>query len=145
MKRRSWIESNIIIQWKKGIEKEMEDDMKKIAGFLIDNSKKFIGSIDSVAKAVGQTSDINGWHDDAPLRDPDLTYYKAAKLSLIHSEVSEALEELRIGNPEGEEIADVIIRCLDYCYEQNIPIGDMIIEKMLGNLSRMYKHGGKKL
>jgi len=72
-------------------------------------------------------------------------------MSLIHSEVSEALEAHRIDNPSSdkinvslveEELADVIIRTLDYCENKQYKIGPAIIEKIKYNRNRTYK--GKK-
>lgn len=94
-------------------------------------------------------------------------------LALIHSELSEALEEYRLDNPpiygsqgslvctqdemeydneykdykpEGIaiELADAMIRILDYCGHAKIDIGEAILMKMRYNEARPYRHGGKK-
>lgn len=76
-------------------------------------------------------------------------------LALIHSEVSEALEEYRDGHAVGEryyradgkpegvpsELADVVIRVLDVCAGFGIDIDDVIAEKMRFNAGRPFKHG----
>lgn len=81
-------------------------------------------------------------------------------LCLVHSEVSEALEEHRAGmapyqtyyvgdskKPEGvpSELADVVIRVLDICGRWDIDIEGMVDEKLAYNATRGYKHGGKTL
>lgn len=91
-----------------------------------------------------------GWWDNH--RDiPEL-------LCLIHSEISEALEEYRNNlniynistnfltrKPEGFpiEIADTIIRILDLCGYYGIELEEAIKIKMEYNRKRPYRHGGK--
>lgn len=97
----------------------------------------------------------------------------AMKLALIHAEVSEALEALRddylpddhlyldedgdlvydesvnedgdLRKPEGvpAELADVIIRVLDYCGSRDIDIARAVREKMAYNATRPAMHGKK--
>lgn len=74
-------------------------------------------------------------------------------IALMHSELSEALEGLRHGNPKSdhintssveEELADVIIRIMDYGKSRNLDIAEAIIKKVEFNQGREYMHGGKK-
>ena len=88
----------------------------------------------------------------------------AEKLCLIHSEVSEALEEVRTGQglemyygprsrvpthnatkPEGfvVELADVCIRIFDLCGALGLDLEGAIEAKRAYNETRPYKHGGK--
>lgn len=84
---------------------------------------------------------------------PDLI---PAKLALIHSEISEALEVYRKdGIPEAyleknmgegsfeEELADAVIRIFDLCGLLNIQIGSYILKKHNYNKTRPHRHGGK--
>lgn len=78
-----------------------------------------------------------------------------AKLALIHSEVSEALEAAREGRfilyhddngkPEGmvTELADTVIRIMDTCEAMGLDLERAIAEKVDYNESRPAMHGGK--
>ena len=68
-------------------------------------------------------------------------------LVLIHSEVSEALEAYRKDDRDlyREELADVFIRLLDACQGYGIDLEKEVIRKHKINISRPYKHGGKRL
>ena len=76
------------------------------------------------------------------------------KIALIHSELSEALEEVRAGHkpdeiyevdgkPEGMpiELADAVIRIADLCGYYKIDLADAIYEKLNYNARRPIKHG----
>lgn len=74
-------------------------------------------------------------------------------IALMHSELSEALEALRHGNPLSEhipeftaveeEFADLVIRLLDMCHGRNIRLADAIVAKMKFNANRPHMHGKK--
>lgn len=105
---------------------------------------------------IYKTAEDHGWWEGEP-NIPE-------KLALIHSEVSEALEEYRKGialdvvytgdgkgimkpgdKPEGfgVELADAIIRILDLCGYLQIDMAELIALKHNYNLTRSYRHGGK--
>ena len=72
-------------------------------------------------------------------------------IALMHSELSEALEALRHGNgpsehiPEytgvEEELADVVIRIMDFAEAKNHRVPEAILAKMNFNDGRPYRHG----
>lgn len=87
----------------------------------------------------------NGFWDEGEDRN------KGEAIALIHSELSEALEAIRSGNkpsskiPEfsglEEEMADALIRILDFCGGFDLDISGAVAEKIKYNASRPRKHG----
>jgi len=86
-----------------------------------------------------------GWWDE-PRRDGEI-------IALIHSELSECLEAMRNGYelddkiPEFSgveaELADAIIRIMDFAGSAKLRVAEAILAKMEYNRSRPHKHGGK--
>ena len=108
----------------------------------------FVLLFNSIQKDVHINSINHGfWTPPASVED-------GTKLALIHAEVSEALEAIRDGDPPDKhlpefnsvvvEMADVVIRVMDFCEHHNFPLGQAIIEKAKYNVTRPNKHGGKK-
>lgn len=71
----------------------------------------------------------------------------------MHSELSEALEYMRHGNPPDDkipefsgleaELADVVIRIMSYAGSNNLRISEAIVAKIKFNATREHMHGGK--
>lgn len=104
-------------------------------------------NINKFAEEVHQNAVEHGWYDEKV----EFTTI----VSLIHSEVSEAFSEYRNGNPnlyyEGEspegvavELADDILRILDYCAYVEIDIESILKLKHEYNKTRPYRHDNKK-
>lgn len=68
------------------------------------------------------------------------------KLLLVVSEITEAQSALRDGAPEqeAEEVADAIIRLLDYCAWRGIDPVLWVHRKMAINEGRPYLHGRRE-
>lgn len=101
--------------------------------------------IKELAEDIYRINVANGWWEKER-NDYEL-------IALMHSELSEAIEAMRHGNPPSdhipeftgveEELADVIIRVLDLCQAREYRIEEAIIAKLACNATRGFKHGGK--
>ena len=104
-------------------------------------NKTQIKAINTLSKECNEIARDHGWWPDEGRNFGEL-------LALVHSEVSECLEEFRkYGDPEHgavvEEIADVFIRCFDMAGQLNWNLGGAIAEKIEKNRKRPHRHGGK--
>jgi NTP pyrophosphatase (non-canonical NTP hydrolase) len=127
-----------------------------------------MGAIRDLQQRCGEAAAAKGFHDDRPKemrkgstlagiaeRNARLANWQGNKLMLIVSEVAEAQDELRKGHtadwtyygdngkPEGvpSELADTVIRVLDFCYTEGIDLESIIDAKLAFNATRPKLHG----
>ena len=98
-----------------------------------------------LAKEIHENAVAHGWWDE-PRNLLEI-------VALCHSELSEAVEEYRAGHPmvwanengkpEGiaTEMADCLIRILDWFGHEGLDADEIVRQKMAYNRGRPYKHG----
>jgi len=102
-------------------------------------------SIGTLQARIHRTAVEHGWWEaDRPIGEV---------LMLIVTEVAEAMEAYREGNPDSEkipghskveeELADAIIRILDYAGGMGFDLESALLAKMAYNDTRPYRHGNK--
>ena len=91
-------------------------------------------------------------YQQIPWSSNDASLVLVKPIALMHSEVSELLDAVRI-NPdalcdknveltcEEEEVADIFLRLVDYCGARKIDLGHAAALKHEYNKTRPYKHG----
>lgn len=131
---------------------------------MTEPAETFHAAWTETANAAWQIAEDHGFHEDVT----DDVLYDSQKMMLMVSEITEAFEEIRSGHPpqevyfetyEGQtqsgtetyvkdkpegvpiELADAVIRIMDYAVIRGIDLATAIEQKMAYNASRPYKHG----
>ena len=123
------------------------------------NEEKFITSYNKLADIAARNAEEKGFCPEKEIQELINKYprisaaFDAEKICLMHSELSEALEGRRIGDPPDDkineftsqevELADIIIRIMYYGVTRKVRIAEAVDEKIMFNPSRTHKHGGK--
>lgn len=104
-------------------------------------------TVDDIIFIAHSTAKEKGWWPKEGRNDFEC-------MALIHSEISEAVEDLREGKTKLEcvdgkpcglpsELADAIIRIADYCGKHKIDLEFALRKKLEYNKTRPHRHGGK--
>ena len=134
-------------------------------------STAFVEAFNRLQAEVHATANDKGWWEkrdgledacahiekrvcETPLTDFAETTNQLSCLMLVVSELSEAVEAIRHGNPPDDKIpnfsgaeaecADAIIRLMDLAERSNWNLAEAIVEKTEMNKWRPHMHGGKK-
>lgn len=111
----------------------------------IRDSNEFMSSFEALAEDINKNAVNHGfWGEEVN---------QAEKICLMHSELSEALEATRKGNPADEhcpaytslevELADTVIRIMDFAHGMKLDVAGAILAKHGFNKTRPMKHGKK--
>ncbi len=124
----------------------------------LDTNASFVSSFTELSKQAHANSRNHGFWSLADTfathpRGAELEImWKLSRIALMHSEASEALEGIRKDlkddhlpqrSMEVAELADVVIRIMDYAGAYDLPLAEVVLEKMAYNAGRPFLHGKK--
>lgn len=104
-------------------------------------------SLTDLAITIHAQNKAKGWHEE--------DHHSAVYHMLVVTELAEATECARNAEPdhyldakgkpcgEAVEIADALIRILDYCGYRKWDVDEIVKEKLAFNKTRPHRHGGK--
>ena len=112
---------------------------------------KYLTDMDDLAHTLHANAKVKGFYEPLEhMEEPDHIIFQLKQLAMIHSEVTEVLEAMRKsqgGTKVTEELADIIIRVLDFWAYLNETgytlkkLSDAINEKIEVNKERPNMHG----
>ena len=112
---------------------------------------KYLTDLDDLAHTLHAEARAKGFYEPLEhMEIQDHIVFQLKQLAMIHSEVTEVLEAMRKsqgGTKVTEELADIIIRVLDFWAYLNETgytlkkLSDALNEKIETNKSRSHKHG----
>lgn len=119
----------------------------------------FVAGFNGVAEQIEKWADAKGWNSDDKYRSDteydninhvDIVNYDIAKYGLMVTEIAEAIEARRHGDPKSdkipeftgqeEELADCIVRIMHHAAHRKLRVAEALVAKLVYNDSRPYKH-----
>lgn len=107
--------------------------------------QSFLEAFCAVQRLASKTAHEKGWWDKG--------CDDRAQLLLMHAELSEAAESMRLGEPNDDhlptmkslevELADVIIRIMTYADKRQLRVAEAVLAKVEFNMGRPRMHGNK--
>lgn len=116
------------------------------------NDSIFVLAFNGIMNAHGAAMKAKGFWDNRDIPGAEV-WVKLGLQALIMSESGEATTGIRKNLPDDHlphrsmevcEMADIILRVMDYCAYYNLDVARVLIEKMEHNASRPHKHGDKQ-
>lgn len=151
--------------WKSCRKLELERDGLRVKLNRLEDGN-YVAQFNKMSREVHEWARGKGWWEERDLLSKEATLaggndfnrftnsvIQSSLIALIHSELSEALEAIRHGNPPDDkipefsgleaELADAVIRIHDMAGAYGLRVGEAIEAKMAFNHTREHKHGGK--
>lgn len=134
--------------------------MQEYVNALSYGSNAMAYDLNQMVKGIHNRNIKAGWWSNLETGEP-LDRNDGEMIALMHSELSEALEGVRKNQMDDHltnrpmvevEMADTIIRIMDYCGGRGLDLGGALVEKLEYNANRLdhkienrLKDGGKKI
>lgn len=113
---------------------------------------KFVELFNAVQNEHGAAMQFKGFWENREIPGAEI-WVKLGLNALVASELGEATDGIRKNLADDHmphrsmevcEMADVILRVMDYCAFYKLPVAEVLVEKMEYNSSRPHKHGDKR-
>src|SRR5664279_4920562 len=125
--------------------------LKNIERHVSPTHARFIELFNCIQREHGEGMQSKGFWDNRNIPGAEI-WVKLGLNALVGSELGEATDGIRKDLTDDHlphrsmevcEMADAILRIMDYCAFYKLPVAEVLIEKMSYNASRPHRHGDK--